>query len=660
MSAARTPAALLSLALLAAAPPALASDRPAADRQPAEHRASDQRPAGQHADPRPLPVVSPTPQQLSRTGPGLPLPHKIRVVTGKDTDPAAQRLLTTVLRGSGVRVEEARAAAPGRVNLLLGAARRPDIARALRGTAVPDRAESYGLRVDARGTVALGGRDGAGQFYAVQTLRQLIAGAKKSALPGVAVADRPAMPLRGSIEGFYGKPWTAAERLDHMDFLGDTKANTYVYAPKDDPYHREKWREPYPAKTLSELRELVDRARANHVRFTFAVSPGNSICYSDPDDLKALKAKLRSLYDIGVRSFSIPLDDISYTKWNCAGDEKKFGAPGREAAAKAQVSLLNEVQRDVLAPLPGTRPLQTVPTEYGDLKETAYKKTLRTSLDKDVEVMWTGTDVVPPEITKAQAERASELFGRKVFVWDNYPVNDFAQTTGRLLLAPYDKREPGLSSQVSGLVSNPMSQAGASKSAVFTMNDFAWNDRGYDRERSAAQAARYLAGGDARTARAVRVFVDLNHLAPTFGDRPWQPQSPVLNSKLAPFWERYRSDPAAALRQVRPVADSIARTPGILRKGGTDPRFLADSERWLQATELWGTAMQHGVRTLAALQDGDGERAAGERAAMDKDATAASKIMVDPAEHHRLGPVLLGDPFIGDFLAKVRIEQEHG
>ncbi|MFE5025785.1 beta-N-acetylglucosaminidase domain-containing protein [Streptomyces sp. NPDC056656] len=131
----------------------------------------------------------------------------------------------------------------------------------------------------------------------------------------------------------------------------------------------------------------------------------------------------------------------------------------------------------------GANPLQMVPTEYGDLTDTAYKQEIRGNLDKNIEVMWTGTDVVPPEITNDQAQKASELFGRKVFVWDNYPVNDFGRTSGRLLLAPYDKREPGLSEHLSGLVSNPMNQEAAGKLAVFAMSDFSWNDRGYDRTR---------------------------------------------------------------------------------------------------------------------------------------------------------------------------------
>ncbi|WP_030252209.1 beta-N-acetylglucosaminidase domain-containing protein, partial [Streptomyces sp. NRRL S-455] len=163
----------------------------------------------------------------------------------------------------------------------------------------------YALRVDRAGRgprITLGGTDATGQYYAVQTLRQLFvhSGNDSWRVAGVQVSDYPSMPLRGTVEGFYGQPWTHAERLDQMDFYGDVKANTYVYAPKDDPYHRDKWRDPYPADKLAELGELVDRATANHVRFTFAVSPGESVCYSDPADREALKDKLQALYDLGT------------------------------------------------------------------------------------------------------------------------------------------------------------------------------------------------------------------------------------------------------------------------------------------------------------------------------------------------------------------------
>ncbi|NBE55441.1 beta-N-acetylhexosaminidase family protein, partial [Streptomyces boluensis] len=603
----------------------------------------------------------PTPRTMSRAGDDIRVGGRAEVVVDAATDEAARKLLVDTLHAHGVKNVDVRQQATGEapLTLLLGPAARADVAEALRDTAVPDHAEGYALRVsggeDGTGTVALGGTDAAGQFYAVQTLRQLFTRTEDgpSRIAGASVSDRPAMPLRGSIEGFYGPPWTHEERLDQMEFLGDIRANTYVYAPKDDPYHREKWREPYPADKLAELASLVERASDHHVRFTFAVSPGTSICYSDPADTEALTAKLGAMYEAGVRSFSIPLDDISYTKWNCAGDEAEFGAPGRAAAAAAQVRLLNTVQREFIEAHPDANPLQMVPTEYGDLTDTAYKETLRSTLDPKVEVMWTGTDVVPPEITNEQAERAAELFGRKVFVWDNYPVNDFARTRGRLLLAPYDKREPGLSQHISGLVSNPMNQESASKPAMFTMLDFAWNDEAYDRDRSARQAALYLTGGDARTADAMQRFVDLNHLAPTFGDEPWQPQSPKLTAEVADFWKAYGAEPAAALREFRPVVREIAQAPATLRDGDTDRLFLADAERWLEATALWGRAMDHGLNTLAAIEAGDEAKAAAERQAMTDAAAEAAKITVDPEEHHQVGPVLLGDPVIEDFLTGV-------
>lgn len=110
-----------------------------------------------------------------------------------------------------------------------------------------------------RALLALSGTDTTGTFYAAQTLRQLLTGKR---LPAVTVRDWPTAKLRGVIEGFYGTPWTHAERLSQLDFYGRTKQNVYVYSPKDDPYLRERWRDEYPAAQLDRLRELVDRAAA--------------------------------------------------------------------------------------------------------------------------------------------------------------------------------------------------------------------------------------------------------------------------------------------------------------------------------------------------------------------------------------------------------------
>ncbi|MFD4757690.1 beta-N-acetylglucosaminidase domain-containing protein [Streptomyces sp. NPDC058439] len=632
------------------------------------HAASAQStPDAASADAGPLPPVSPTPQSISRAGRDATVTGRVLVVADDHTDAAARdRLIRELKKHGAARVDvvapgEVPSAAAGLLTIRLGSAERPDIARALGDTAVADHAEGYALRVSGQAPhqqVALGGKDAAGQFYAVQTLRQLFQRQGGDwQVAGAQASDYPSMPLRGTIEGFYGQPWTHAERLDQMDFYGDVKANTYIYAPKDDPYHRDKWREPYSADKLTELGELVNRATANHVRFTFAVSPGGSVCYSNPDDRKALKAKLQALYDLGTRSFSIPLDDISYTSWNCAADQAAYGQPGRTAAAKAQVDLLNDLQRNFIATHEGARPLQMVPTEYGDLTDTSYKQTMRATLDPAVVVMWTGTDVVPPAITNEQADGASKLFGRKVFVWDNYPVNDYGNTSGRLLLAPYDKREAGLSEHLSGIVANPMNQPYASKIAVFGTADFTWNDKAYDAKANWARAMAYLAGGDRRATDALLVFADLEHLAPTFGTTPWQSQAPELASRVAEFWKAWDAgDRTSSVKALRAYAQEIEDAPAAIRAGSVEQGFVADAKPWLDATRLWGMSMVKTLDAIAARQAGDKEKAEALLADSEVLQKQARAVRVDPARNTwgKVQPKV-GDGVLDSFLIQADI-----
>ena len=172
-------------------------------------------------------VVSPTPQRLSDLGGSVPLTSRVRLVVGPDTDHAAEVALTDLLRSHGVRRVDRvdpgfGRASRGLLTIHLGDAGRADVAAGLRGTTVPNADEGYALRADTRRgakTVAIGGIDGSGQFYGVQTLRQLLKRDRHGWQVGkVSVTDWPAMPLRGTIEGFYGQPWTPAERLDQMDF----------------------------------------------------------------------------------------------------------------------------------------------------------------------------------------------------------------------------------------------------------------------------------------------------------------------------------------------------------------------------------------------------------------------------------------------------------
>jgi hyaluronoglucosaminidase len=58
---------------------------------------------------------------------------------------------------------------------------------------------------------------------------------------------------RGIVEGYYGKTYTPEDRLAWVRDIGRWGMNRYLYAPKDDPLHREHWRDPYPQETLDEF-----------------------------------------------------------------------------------------------------------------------------------------------------------------------------------------------------------------------------------------------------------------------------------------------------------------------------------------------------------------------------------------------------------------------
>ncbi|MET8978165.1 beta-N-acetylglucosaminidase domain-containing protein [Streptomyces sp. NPDC004539] len=552
------------------------------------------------AAPTPLPQIWPTPQHLTAGRGSLTVPSRVVEVVGEHTDPAARRLVEATLRKAGadriLTVTAGERVPQAALTVYLGGpAENPDTARALRRLHAPSPtglpAEGYVL-ASGRGTLALSGVSTAGTFYAAQTLRQLLTGSR---LPDVTVRDWPTARLRGVIEGFYGTPWSHADRLAQLDFYGRTKQNVYVYSPKNDAYLRARWRDEYPPAALASLKELADRAADNHVRFTYALSPGLSVCYSSAADIAALVKKFASLYDIGVRSFAIPLDDISYTKWNCAADETKFGTGGG-AAGTAQSYLLNEAWAAFSKGRSGLGPLEMVPTEYSDLADSPYKTALREHLGKDVVVEWTGTATIPAVITTAQTEQAREVYGHPVLIWDNYPVNDYV--TSRLLLGPYNGREPGVASAAVGVTANPMVQAESSKLALFTSADYLWNPRAYDPRKSFLASVRDLAGGP-KAESWLRIFAE-NSYSSALNTA----ESPALTKLVADF--RATGD-RKSTEALRAYFTAMAATPAQLRAHLANPGFLKESSAWLDKLGAYGTAGLTAMDLLAAHQAGDAD-----------------------------------------------------
>lgn len=436
--------------------------------------------------------IVPVPKKMSTTGQELQMTDSVNIEGTKTADADAVRELKEFLKENEIQINET--ANKQDTTIILGES--GDDLEALAQAKERLKMEStdklneegYVMAVDeddsAGGTIVIEGKSGDGTFYGVQTLKQLTDKTEKAVTVAEAVIkDEPTMSVRGSIEGFYGTPWSHEDRLSQIEFYGDQKLNTYIYAPKDDLYHREQWRDPYPETEMQRMQDLIDTSKENKVDFVFSLSPGIDIRFDGAEgeaDYQALVKKCQSLYDMGVRSFAIFFDDI----------ENKDG--------KKQAELLNRFNKEFIQAKGDIKPLITVPTEYDSnvmgLASTVnkYTKEFAATLDKSIKVLWTGSAVVPEGIDVANAQKVKEVYGDRMGIWWNYPCTDYI--TEKLALGPIYGLDKGLENEVDFLVMNPMEHAELSKITLATGADYAWNTAAYDYEKSFETAIDELYG----------------------------------------------------------------------------------------------------------------------------------------------------------------------
>jgi predicted phage-related endonuclease len=110
------------------------------------------------------------------------------------------------------------------------------------------------------------------------------------------VIDYPDVPQRGLVEGYYGNPYSEENRMGLFEMFGRQKMNVYIYGPKDDAYHKSKWRQEYPADLAAKITGYVNAAKANKVEFVWAIHPGEDIQWNQTDRnniVNKLKAHLQ-------------------------------------------------------------------------------------------------------------------------------------------------------------------------------------------------------------------------------------------------------------------------------------------------------------------------------------------------------------------------------
>lgn len=332
-------------------------------------------------------------------------------------------------------------------------------------------AGAYWLSVSPK-EIKISALDAAGEFYAAQTIAQMIEIDGKIAVGQI--LDWPDVVNRGSVEGYYGRPWTSDARLSQFDFYGKYKINTYIYGPKDDPFHHERWWEPYPKETAELLKKQIQSAHDNHVNFVWAAHVGSIITNpaNAAENMKKLVAKFELMYELGVRSFGVFFDDIFVHN------------------ADLQADVCNYVVDNFISKKKDVGPLVMCPSQYNKSWSGGdYLDILGNKLYPSISVMWTGNSVCT-DITEDTVDWVSKRLKRPPYIWWNWPVVDYCASS--LLLG----RTYGLAKKnkgkYAGFVSNPMDKPEASKIALFGVGDYCWNIDAFNSEKSWKDGIRRL------------------------------------------------------------------------------------------------------------------------------------------------------------------------
>ena len=458
----------------------------------------------------------------------------------------------------------------GTVELVIG--ERGDAAVAAYESLIPQKAEGYYLAVE-KDKVVIAGNDGSGTYYGVQTFTQM---ASQPNVMCATVTDYPSVPQRGLVEGYYGNPYSKENRMGLFELFGRQKMNIYIYGPKDDAYHKSKWREKYPTELAAQITEYVNTAKANKVEFVWAIHPGEDIQWNETDRANIVN-KLKAMCELGVRTFAVFWDDL----WN---DD---GTHGDE-----QAELMNYIAQQLKASYPDIRPMIICPTQYNrGWANSVYLPALGSIMDKDINIMWTGNSVVDM-INKSDMTWINGQIDRKAYIWLNYPVNDYC--IDHLLMGPTYGNDLDIADMMSGFVSNPMEYAEASKVSLFSIGDYTWNMPAYDADASWEAAIRYIMP---ENAAAFRFFCENNvDLGPNVHGLRRTNESPEFLVAKEIYDNNINRDRNAAFAAIGEQFNKFVNSADALLTTDEAKALTSEIEPWIQS-------MKHiGLRGVALVE----------------------------------------------------------
>lgn len=427
--------------------------------------------------------IYPIPQSIKYENSTVTLGAEANVVFEEGIDEATKNRLLEVLAIKGINHEVSNEIKEDKINFLVGINNSEEIVdkyfteNNLVDDAHFEKNDAHMLSVKGN-VIAILGKNTDSAFYGITSLKAIFNQLEGNELKELFIKDYSDGQWRGFIEGYYGIPWSNENRMDLIKFGGDFKMNAYIFAPKDDEYHSLKWREPYPAEKLAEIKEMVEVGAATKNKFIWTIHPflKDGMNFESEEnyksDLEKIIAKFEQLYSVGVRQFGVLADDA-------------------EGDANNQVKLMEDLEEWRLQK-GDVYEFIFVPKVY--TKESAggnvnneYLNTIGT-MPETIDIMWTG-DVILGYVTQDTFEFFEQAVGRQAFMWLNWPVNDI--NNKRLLMGKGEMLDPTVTN-FKGIVTNPMQEAQASKVALFAIADYGWNRADFDMDKSWEDSFKYI------------------------------------------------------------------------------------------------------------------------------------------------------------------------
>lgn len=268
---------------------------------------------------------------------------------------------------------------------------------------------------------------------------------------------RPGFEI-GIIEGYYGRPWTWAQRRSNLAYFASCGYRFYLYAPKADAYLRRLWREPYPVDTAEEIATFSAECRRLGVRFGMGLSPTGLHLDFGAESKAALARRIGELAALGVQDLALLFDDMRGDTPDLADRQVAIVHWAAERAGLDHIVMCPSYYSDdpILDRIFGARP-------------QGYLDHLGSHLDAAVDIFWTGEEICSREISIAHIQRLATQLRRKPFLWDNYPVNDGARMSQYLHVRAFTGRPAVLREHLAGHGVNPALQPVLSRIPLLTL-----------------------------------------------------------------------------------------------------------------------------------------------------------------------------------------------